>query len=269
MSDETSPEIVHQPEIDEANSTFIQNPWRSLRQLTPSRIALGRSGHSLPTRELLEFQLAHAQARDAVYSQYDPALLTEQLEQAGYKVLQVHSRAANRNVFLRQPDEGRRLSPESRLQLEDYVARFPLKYDALFVFGDGLSAQAIHHHALPVLNLISARLQTEGWRIAPVVVASESRVALGDEIGEVLQAEQVAIFIGERPGLSAAESLGIYLTYKPFVGRLESDRNCISNIHLKGLSYEAATETLFYLMQQARLRQTSGVQLKDERDFEE
>jgi ethanolamine ammonia-lyase small subunit len=263
MADET--EIS--PELEALqNPTVIEDAWQGLRQYTPARIALGRSGHSLPTRELLAFQLAHAQARDAVFAVYDPALLTQDLEADGYQTIPVHSRAANRDIFLRQPDLGRRLDDISRQKLEEFASQKRLTYDAVFVFGDGLSAQAIHQHALPVLNLVVAELGKENWQIAPVVVATGSRVALGDEIGQLLGAEQVAIFIGERPGLSAAESLGIYLTYDPFVGRLESDRNCISNIRPEGLVYEQAVATLVYLMRQAKTRKMTGVQLKDERE---
>lgn len=240
------------------------NPWQTLRQFTPARIALGRSGHSLPTKALLEFQLAHAKARDAVYSFFDPLALHDQLKAAGYAALKVASQATDRNVFLRQPDVGRRLDAASRQVLESYSPKESC-YDAVFVLGDGLSAQAIHQHALPVLQLVVTALAQEGWLIAPVVIASQSRVALGDEIGEILQAEQVAIFIGERPGLSAAESLGIYLTYHPKVGRLESERNCISNIHELGLTYQNAAETLVYLMKQVRQLKYSGTRLKDER----
>jgi ethanolamine ammonia-lyase small subunit len=265
MADESEEDTSKELAVE--NPTVIENPWRGLRQLTPARIALGRAGHSLPTRELLAFQLAHAQARDAVYSEYDPALLAQQLSDEGYQSLPVHSQATDRLTFLRRPDSGRRLSPESRQLLEEWATQNSSGYDAVFVLGDGLSAQAIHHHALAVLKLTVPVLQQDGWKIAPVVLASGSRVALGDEIGQILKAEQVAILIGERPGLSAADSLGIYLTYNPYVGRLESDRNCISNIRPEGLAYEEASATLLYLMQKARRLKFSGVKLKDERDL--
>lgn len=265
MPDEAEKDVSRELSIE--NPTVIENPWRGLKSLTPARIALGRAGHSLPTKELLAFQLAHAQARDAVYSEYDPKLLAQQLAGQGYEVLQVHSQAVDRQAFLLRPDSGRRLAAESRQLLQNYAAQNPSGYDAVFVLGDGLSAQAIHRHAIEVLNLAVAELKQEGWKIAPVVVARESRVALGDEIGEILKADQVAILIGERPGLSAADSLGIYLTYGPYVGRLESDRNCISNIRPEGLVYEAAAATLLYLMRQARRLKFSGVRLKDERDL--
>ena len=205
------------------DASVIENPWQSLRRFTPARIALGRTGHSLPTRELLNFQLAHAQARDAVYSAFDPNLVAGQLAERGYSSLQVHSQATDRTAFLKRPDLGRRLNPTARETLLEYASQGHPTPDLVFVLGDGLSAEAIHRHAVPVLDLTAQALQAEGWQIGPVVIASQSRVALGDEIGQLLKAGQVAILIGERPGLSAADSLGIYLTYQPHVGRLESE----------------------------------------------
>jgi ethanolamine ammonia-lyase small subunit len=143
----------------------------------------------------------------------------------------------------------------------------PYAYEAVFVLADGLSGQAVLRHSLPLFNRVVGELLQKGWQIAPVVLASQSRVALGDEIGELLGAEQVVMLIGERPGLSAPDSLGVYLTYNPQVGRLESDRNCISNIRPEGLSYQEAANTLLYLMAEARQRKLSGVALKDERDL--
>lgn len=249
------------PGLDPA---VIENPWQALRRFTPARIALGRTGHSLPTRELLEFQLAHAQARDAVYAEYDPALLSRQLQERGYPVLQVHSQAGDRKTFLLRPDMGRRLAPESRQLLQKYAAQGNPQPGLLFVLGDGLSAQAIHRHAVAVLDQTALALKAEGWETGPVVIASQARVGLGDEIGQVLGAEQVAILIGERPGLSAADSLGIYLTYNPYIGRLESERNCISNVRPEGLVYEAASSSLIDLAKRARLFKFSGVRLKDQ-----
>lgn len=245
------------------DTSVIENPWQSLRRFTPARIALGRTGHSLPTHELLNFQLAHAQARDAVYSAFDPARIAGQLAERGYSSLQVHSQATDRTAFLKRPDLGRRLNPSSRDTLLEYAAQSHPTPDLLFVLGDGLSAEAIHRHAVPVLDLTAQALRAEGWQIGPVVIASQSRVALGDEIGQLLKAGQVAILIGERPGLSTADSLGIYLTYQPHVGRLESERNCISNVRPEGLSYEAASSTLLDLVKRAKLFHYSGVKLTE------
>ncbi len=272
MSDNPQDE-VDQPGSDELavavrpSPEVIENPWQTLRQFTPARLALGRSGHSLPTNRLLQFQLAHARARDAVFALFDPADLTRQLHDGGYEVLEVTSQATSRDLYLRQPDRGRRLLESSRQSLQDYADRQAGGYDIVFVLGEGLSAQAVHQHGLAVLDLVVSELRKENWSIGPVVVAGQARVALGDEIGEILKAEQVAILIGERPGLSAAESLGIYLTYRPQVGRLESERNCISNIHPSGASYEAGAGTLLYLMRQVRQLKLSGVRLKDDRNL--
>ncbi len=256
---EIAAEISSAPEV-------IENPWQVLRQFTTARLALGRSGHSLPTARLLQFQLAHARARDAVFSPFNSAELVAQLLELGYEVLEVTSQATTREVYLRQPDRGRRLSEDSVRHLTEYTSQQSRSYDVGFVLGEGLSAQAVHQHALPVLKLITDNLQKENWSVGPVVVANQARVALGDEIGQLLRAEQVAILLGERPGLSAAESLGIYLTYQPRVGRLESERNCISNIHRAGTSYEVGASTLLYLMKQVQQLKLSGVQLKDDRD---
>jgi ethanolamine ammonia-lyase small subunit len=275
MPDETGPVTSQEAvgpekpaplETSKEDSAVIENPWQALRQFTPARIALGRTGHSLPTRELLNFQLAHAQARDAVYSEFDPALLGRQLQEKGYPALQVHSQATDRKTFLQRPDLGRRLSVESHQLLLGYTAQNNPPPGLLFVMGDGLSAQAIHRHALAVLHLTASALQAEGWTIGPVVVASQARVALGDEIGQLFGAEQVAILIGERPGLSAADSLGIYLTYRPYVGRLESERNCISNIRPEGLNYAAASASLIELIKRAHLHKYSGVGLRNPTD---
>ncbi len=281
------PENENPKEIVVEDALVIANPWRALRQHTPARIGLGRAGHSLPTREQLEFQLAHARARDAVYHEFDSQPFITELAEQGFETLEVHSRADNRLVYLQQPDMGRRLNQASCDLLQNYTKTKPhpaqshrkeeenleltlsYDYEVVFVLADGLSAQAVIRNALPLLKLVAGELLQKGWRIAPVVIAQQSRVALGDEIGELLGAEQVAIFIGERPGLSAPDSLGVYLTYNPQVGRLESDRNCISNIRPEGLSYQEAANTLLYLMAEVQQRKLSGVALKDERDFEE
>jgi len=245
-------------------SPVIADPWGQLRQLTVARIALGRSGGSLPTAPLLEFQLAHARARDAVHLAFDAAAIEQRLKARGHTVLQVHSEAGDRTVYLRRPDLGRRLDEPSRAAIERFAAESNCGFDAAFVIADGLSPLAIHRHAVAVLDLASQALAREGWRLGPMVVASQSRVALGDEIGALLGAEQVAILIGERPGLSAADSLGIYLTYAPRVGRSDAERNCISNVRPEGLDYEEAAQTLVRLMLRARRYRLTGVGLKDE-----
>lgn len=231
------------------------DPWARLRRVTRARIGLGRAGDALPTGALLDFQLAHARARDAVHTPFDTDALAAQLD--GLPVVRVTSAAPSRAVYLQRPDLGRRLSPESAAALPSGP------FDVAFVIGDGLSATAVHAHAVPTLKAILTRL--DGWSIAPIVLATGCRVALGDEIGARLGAGMVAVLIGERPGLSAADSLGIYLTYDPKPGRRDSERNCISNIHPPdGLGYQAAADKLAWLMREARRLKLTGVSLKDD-----
>ncbi|HEY7746839.1 MAG TPA: ethanolamine ammonia-lyase subunit EutC, partial [Desulfuromonadales bacterium] len=214
-----------------------------------------------------EFQLAHARARDAVHLAFDAEGVQRMLEKGGHAVLRVHSEAASRTVFLRRPDLGRRLDEPSRAELGEFAAERESGFDAAFVIADGLSPLAIHRHAVAVLELVWQALARAGWRLAPVIVAEQSRVALGDEIGTLLGAGQVAILIGERPGLSAADSLGIYLTYAPRVGSTDAERNCISNIRPEGLGYQEAAQTLARLMFRARRCRLTGVGLKDVGDL--
>ncbi len=243
------------------------NPWQLLRRFTSARIALGRAGGSLPTAPMLEFQLAHARARDAVHSPLDAAAIEARLAGMGLACRRVHSAATSREIYLRRPDLGRRLDAPSRAMLEADAAAAAQEFDAVFVIADGLSALAVHSGALGVLALAHAALAQRGWRLAPVLVALQGRVALGDEIGELLHAGQVAILIGERPGLSSADSLGIYLTHMPRVGRSDAERNCISNIRpAGGLSCAQAAHKLVYLMTEAKRRQVTGVALKDGSD---
>ncbi|HEU4326775.1 MAG TPA: ethanolamine ammonia-lyase subunit EutC [Roseiflexaceae bacterium] len=241
------------------------NPWQGLRRFTGARLALGRVGNGLPTAAHLEFQLAHARARDAVHLPFDDAALAAELAAQGETPLLVQSAAPDRASYLRRPDLGRRLDGDGRALLAQHAAPEHAPYDAAFVIADGLSALAVHRHATALLLLAAALLRGAGWRLAPVVLARQGRVALGDEIGELLRAEQVAVLIGERPGLSAADSLGVYLTYAPRPGRTDAERNCISNIRPEGLDYNAACQTLVYLMSQARRLRLTGVQLKDDR----
>jgi ethanolamine ammonia-lyase small subunit len=237
------------------------DPWRQLRTLTPARIALGRAGASLPTAAHLDFQLAHARARDAVHDALEVSALGEALRQAGFEWLSVRSSAGQRVQYLQRPDLGRRLDQASRELLERSSEG---TVDAAVIIADGLSARAAQRHAVPLLAEIRPRLLDDEWRLAPVVVAEQGRVALGDEIGAILGARMVVILIGERPGLSAPDSLGAYLTWHPRPGRTDADRNCISNIRPEGLRYEQAATKLHYLMSEARRRRLSGVALKDE-----
>jgi ethanolamine ammonia-lyase small subunit len=222
-----------------------------LRSFTPARVGMGRTGHSWRTTEFLRFQWDHARARDAVWEELDPGGL-------GLPHILLQSAAPDRPAYLRHPELGRRLSAESRLRLEKGA------YDAALVLADGLSAAAIQRHAAPLLAELAPRWEQEGWRLAPVTVVLQGRVAIGDEIGERLGAQMVAVLIGERPGLSSPDSLGVYLTWDPHPGRTDAERNCISNIRAEGLSYRAAADTLHFLMREARVRKLTGVALKGE-----
>jgi ethanolamine ammonia-lyase small subunit len=243
-------------------SDFVEkNPWSALRQFTNARIALGRAGNSLPTEPLLAFNLSHAQARDAVHHPLDTDVLHAQLRAQNFESLDVHSAAPDREHYLRRPDLGRRLSEESRATLTALSAS---SSDVVFVIADGLSAFAASKQAIPLLQAVRPAL-TE-WTIGPIVVARQARVALGDEIGELLNAKVVVMLIGERPGLSSPDSLGVYLTYAPKVGCSDAQRNCISNVRPEGLDYPLAAHKLHYLLTHARRLGLTGVGLKDDSD---
>lgn len=241
-----------------------ENPLLELRRLTPARIALGRTGTSMPTRAQLDFQYAHAQARDAVHLAFDHAGLTAQLAKCGRQSLLLHSAATNRDSYLQRPDLGRKLSDESAQTLRDYASNHPGGVDLVIVVADGLSALAVHRHTVPFLARLEDQIEAEGWSVSPVILVEQGRVAVSDEIGELLGAKMVVILIGERPGLSSPDSLGLYFTYNPKIGLTDAYRNCISNVRLEGLSYGMAAHRLLYLMREACRRQLSGVNLKDE-----
>jgi ethanolamine ammonia-lyase small subunit len=237
------------------------DPWSDFRTLTAARIALGRAGGSIPTRELLDFGLAHAQARDAVNMPFDTELLIARLRDAGLESVLLSSAADTRFEYLRRPDLGRRLSDVSRAQLPN---RDPGVFDLCIVVSDGLSSKATGHAAHLVAALHS-RLMSEGWKIAPVIVVPLARVAIQDEIGERLGAALSLILLGERPGLGSPDSLGAYFVHGPKVGLTDAHRNCVSNIRPSETSVAAAIQTLLYLLNAARHRKLSGVELKDER----
>lgn len=231
----------------------IENPWAGLREFTAARLALGRCGHSLPTRELLAFQLAHARARDAVHRPLDAASLG--IGPAEIKpALILASAAKDRATYLRRPDLGRRLDSASGHLLKKG------DWDAVVVVADGLSATAVHRHASAVIDALIPRL--EGWRIAPVCIVQQGRVAIGDEIGERVGARLALVLIGERPGLSSPDSLGGYLTWAPRIGRTDADRNCVSNIRAGGLDPILAAKRIAALLRAARDENLSGVNLK-------
>jgi ethanolamine ammonia-lyase small subunit len=239
------------------------DPWAHLRALTPARVGLGRSGSSLPTRELLAFGAAHAMARDAVHLPLDHDTLRLEVEVAGLPTLLVHSAAPDRTTYLLRPDLGRRLDRDSATRLD---ARGPLDTDLLLVVSDGLSSAAVQRQAVPLIEAL-IRQRPDGWRLGPVVIATQARVALGDDIGQRLGAPMVAVLIGERPGLSSPDSLGVYLTHAPRVGRTDAQRNCLSNVRAEGLQHAEAARKLWWLVQAARQLQRTGVELKDQSDL--
>ena len=240
------------------------NPWLDLRRLTPARIALGRTGTSLPTHAQLDFQFAHAQARDAVHLPFDHAGLSQEMTARGRESLLLHSAAHDRHSYLQRPDLGRKLHDDSAQRLREYAQANPGGIDVAVVVADGLSALAVHRHTTPFLSHMEEHATAEGWSLSPVILVEQGRVAVSDEIGELLGAKMVVMLIGERPGLSSPDSLGLYFTYAPKVGLTDAYRNCISNVRLEGLSYAMAAHRLAYLMREACRRQLSGVNLKDE-----
>lgn len=258
--------------MSDKNSPVIANPWAALRRFTDARIALGRCGVSLPTVAHLEFQLAHAQARDAVHLALDAPRLAQtvdaSLENQNTPAIALHSVATDRAIYLQRPDLGSRLDGASREALaalkKPERPQCALVYDLALVVVDGLSALAIEQSAAPFLAILQRRIAAENWSIAPICIAVQGRVAIGDEVGELLGAKAVVVLIGERPGLSSPDSMGLYLTWMPRVGLTDARRNCISNVRPAGLSLDEAADKLHYLLVQAHKRQLSGVELKDE-----
>jgi ethanolamine ammonia-lyase small subunit len=242
----------------------MSDPWQQLRRLTTARIALGRSGGSLPTRELLDFRLAHARARDAVHAPFDATDFASRLCSLGTDVLCLESAATTQMDFLRRPDLGRRLANSSRALLAARAAEVPGPCDLVIIISDGLSSLAATEHGPPLLAALVPLVQQSGWKLAPLIVAKHGRVALQDEIGELLHARLSLMLLGERPGLGAADSLGAYFTYAPRAGLTDAARNCVSNIRTEGLPPTEAAQKLFYLMTQSLRRGLSGVELKDD-----
>jgi len=239
-----------------------RDPWAPLARLTPARIASGRAGSSLPTGAHLAFQLAHAQARDAVHHAANLHEVAARLTRAGLETALVESAVGDRTTYLRRPDLGRRLSETGR-QTVAALAR-PNETDLALVIADGLSGFAVERHAAPLAELVAGRLRGEGWSLSPIVLVRQGRVAIGDEIGGLLGARLVALLIGERPGLSSPDSLGAYLTFEPRLGRTDAERNCVSNIRAEGLPVAVAAEKMIWLLREARRRRLTGVGLKEE-----
>ena len=246
--------------------------WQSLQRFTDARIALGRAGHSLPTAAHLTFQLDHAQARDAVHLAFNAQDIANALHALSLDAFVLHSAAADRTTYLQRPDLGRRLDESSRQKLLAWQTQRnaqPARFDLAFVVADGLSALAVHRNAVDLIaaTLKLLRADKQAWTIAPIVVAQQARVAIGDDAGHALQANLVAVLIGERPGLSSPDSLGVYLTWAPAVGLTDASRNCISNIRSAGLAVPAAAQKLHHLLTQSRQRQMTGVDLKDDSEL--
>ena len=239
-------------------------PGRSLhdlRNLTPARVGLGRSGASLPTRALLEFTLDHARARDAVHAAFDASAVMRGLGDLGLPAIHVASRVRDRKDYLRRPDLGRMLDPASQHLLAGGTGG---SQQLAIVVGDGLSPAAVNAHAIELVRCLVPRLAADGIEIGHAVVASGARVALGDEIGAILGVRMIVMLIGERPGLSASDSLGAYLTFAPSVGLTDEKRNCVSNIHHSGLGYDEAAFRIAWLVREGLARGASGIALKDE-----
>ncbi|MES2296634.1 MAG: ethanolamine ammonia-lyase subunit EutC [Pseudomonadota bacterium] len=249
--------------MDQPKPTLIDNPWQALRRFTDARIAQGRSGVSAPTAAVLAFQLDHARARDAVHQGLDTAALAATLAASGHASVVLSSAAPNRHTYLQRPDLGRTLAPGARAILQ---ARPPVPggVDLAIVIADGLSARAVAQGAPPLIDALLAQPAIASWSLAPCVIVTGGRVAIGDDIGALLGARALLVLIGERPGLSSPDSMGAYLTWAPRVGRSDAERNCVSNIRPAGLACQDAAATLAYLLSQARQRGLSGVALKDE-----
>ncbi|WP_130802082.1 ethanolamine ammonia-lyase subunit EutC [Acinetobacter ihumii] len=249
------------------DQSLHQDVWSKLKSFTDARIALGRVGCSVPTKPLLEFQLAHAQAKDAVLHALDVEQFKHKLLHFKHALLVVQSCAVDKETYLKRPDLGRSLSEQSRQQLQQYQAENPQKYDVVMVMGDGLSARAIDENAPSLIDHLMHEFKQLDWSVAPLVVAQGSRVALGDEVAQILNAKMLVMLIGERPGLSSPDSLGIYYTYDAHLGCHDAMRNCISNVRPAGLPVTIATQRLISLMKKSLQLDFSGVNLKDEHEM--
>ena len=234
--------------------------WSALQRYTPARIALGRTGVSLPVKALLGFKMAHAHARDAVFSLLEKERLANEFKALQLPSVFLQSRAADRQVYLQRPDLGRRLDEASAQTLSAFAHD---DYNVCISIADGLSAEAINQHAVPVVKRLMEHWRSQPLRIAPLCIIEGGRVAIGDETASLLKAKLSLILIGERPGLTSPYSMGAYLTYAPQIGFTDERRNCVSNIRPEGLPYEEAAEKIVYLIKEALRLQLSGVALKD------
>ncbi len=262
-----------------SEKVVTRNPWDKLREFTSARIALGRSGNSVPTDELLSFQLDHAQAMDAVHCSLNVESLVAQLSDS-YSILKqtleppvvVTSKVTDRFMYLQRPDLGRQLDELSWQKLEAISKEHNAELDLAIVVADGLSSIAIQNHAIPVITRLVSLLSGDDehqWNLAPITVVKQGRVAVGDDVGQCFNAKAVLVLIGERPGLTSPDSMGMYLTWGAKRGSKDSDRNCISNVRPQGLNYDDACQRAFYLLKEARRLQLSGVNLKDRSSIDE
>lgn len=244
----------------EIGQPFTESLFDQLKQFTAARIGIGRTGASIPLKQSLVLKLAHAHARDAVYSELDIDKLSADLKQFELAVLLLQSQGAYREQYLQRPDLGRRLNAKSADLVKDHSND---KTDIAIIIADGLSATAVNHHAIGLLKILIPQLQSAGFQIAPLCLVKQGRVAIADVAGMYLRAKLSLILIGERPGLSSADSMGAYITYGPRPGLTDESRNCISNIRPHGLTFKNASKKIFYLIQEAFSLKLSGVGLKD------
>ncbi len=247
--------------MPDKNEIARQDPWEMLKKFTDARIALGRTGVSIPVKENLQFKMAHAFARDAIYTKMDMDALARGMDHLDHPYCFLHSRAENREQYLQRPDLGRMLSADGFSTMEE--ASGDKSYDICINIADGLSATAVNLHSIALLHEILPLLKATGFSVSPVCLIEQGRVAIGDETGSYFQAKLSIILIGERPGLSSPDSLGVYITYHPQKGNTDAMRNCVSNIRPKGLSYSAAADKIVYLIKESIRLQISGVALKD------
>jgi ethanolamine ammonia-lyase small subunit len=246
-------------------SNLVRTPGLNLRDYTPARVSLPCAGHSIATSEVLNFQLAHAQARDAVHAALHAASFVQRLRdelpsvaEMPLSILTLRTNAPDRATYLRRPDLGRSLHPDSAIQLQGVAC------DLALVIADGLSALAVDRNAIPLLRYLLPQLRKDGWTIGPIALVSQGRVAIGDEVGSLLGAQLSLVLIGERPGLSSPTSLGAYITWRPHPERTDADRNCVSNICADGLSPELAASRILRYLRNARAGQLTGITLKDD-----
>jgi ethanolamine ammonia-lyase small subunit len=239
---------------------YTADSWEELKNYTDARIALGRSGIAMPTHELLKFSAAHAQAKDAVYATINPDLYDKITQTTNLPVIQLHSRAVDRAMYLRRPDLGKRLDDKS-LEL---LSEIDKETDICLIIADGLSAAAINTNVIDFLKVFLSICLKNTWKVPAIYTVGQGRVAVSDQVGLLTRAKVSLILIGERPGLSAPDSMGVYMTYKPQVGNTAERRNCISNIRPKGLDFGFAAYKLAYLIEESMRKKISGVDLKDE-----